>query len=157
MSSDDGLRPLFHANVAADWQAIETGMVGRGIPDSNFCLKAPHRGVEGWLECKWTDGWSVTLRPEQVAWLTRRARAGGRVFVAVRRHHAGGPRRGPPADELWLLGGGSAVELLRDGLRPFLTLPALATSTAPRGALLGRWSGGPRAWDWAAVARLMAR
>lgn len=144
MASDDGgLRGLFrsHLRQHADMQAVETGLIAAGVPDLNYCAS----GAEGWIEMKQTDGWAVTLRPEQVGWLCRRARAGGRVFVAVRRWHDGGPRRGPAADELWLLAGRFAPDLKTMGLE--------WASSSP--ALLGRWHGGPARWDWLAVLRAL--
>lgn len=133
---DGGLRQLFRDNLPqVHWQSVETGATGRGVPDSNGCW----RGREFWVEFKQTEGFAVTLRPEQVAWLTRRARAGGRVFVAVRRRCTAGPRRAR-ADELWLLAGSSAREAKVLGLRG---LPEEAPD-----AVLGSWGGGPSRWSW---------
>lgn len=114
-----------------------------GVPDLNFCID----GVEGWVEMKQTDGWAVTLEPEQVSWLFRRHRNGGRVFVAVRRWHDGGPRRGPACDELWLLRGQYAPDLKTLGLKWAMTSPAL----------LGRWCHGPARWDWDAVRSILVK
>lgn len=78
---DGGLRkefknrlPLFH------WQAIESGLTGQGILDSNFC----YQSIEGWIEFKKTDKNLITLEPEQVGWIANRIRHGGLVKVAVR-------------------------------------------------------------------------
>lgn len=140
MASDGGLRRLFQANLPrAHCQPVETGLISMGVPDMNFCAE----GVEGWVEFKQTDGYAVTLEPEQVSWLSRRARSGGRVFVAVRRWHTGGPRKGPPVDELWLLRGEYAPDLKSLGLR--------WAEQNSRSVLIGRWSGGPARWDWRAV------
>lgn len=139
MSIDGGLRTLFHKNLKQfHWQAIETGGVGMGVPDSNAC--APP-GIEFWVEFKTTDRWSVVLRPEQVGWLLRRSRAGGHTFIATRRAHSGGPRRGAATDELWLHGGHHAAALKAGGLK----------GAQP----LAMWSGGPGAWPWDAVAALL--
>lgn len=138
---DDGLRAIIHTGLpAVHWQAIETGLLARGVPDSNGC----HGGVEFWVECKATEHWAVELQPEQVGWLTRRARAGGRVFVAVRRRFVATTRRSA-ADELWLMRGEYARELKDEGLR-----------CDPR-AVLGSWPGGPRAWCWPEVLALLTR
>jgi hypothetical protein len=135
---DGGLRRLFQQHLPwVHWQAVETGMTGRGIPDLNYCA----RGVEGWVECKQTTGWAVGLRPEQVAWLARRTRAGGRCWVAVRRKCPAGPRR-VVADELWLVPGTHVVPLHREGLRAVLG----------DGGAQGIWVGGPAAWDWREIA-----
>lgn len=135
---DGGLRKLFHTNMPRfHWQAIETGLTGRGIPDSNYC----YTGTEGWVEFKQTKGWAVTLAPEQVAWHLRRRRSGGMTYVAVRRHrHAG--VRAPACDELWLFNGMHARELKAQGI-----VEPLAT---------GVWYGGPGNWDWDSVAAILA-
>jgi hypothetical protein len=122
--------PLFH------WTAVETGAIGQGVPDSNFA----HAGAEGWVEYKQTDGWNVTLRPEQVGWISKRVRHGGRVFIAVRRWHDGGPKKGPPCDELYLLPGSLAALAKAGGLR------------AVESGILGRYEGGPSRWDWVEIA-----
>jgi hypothetical protein len=130
---DDGLRLLFRQRLpAVDWQAIETGGTGKGVPDLNGCMD----GNEVWIEMKMTAHWAVQkMRPEQVAWIERRVRHGGRVFVAVRRAH----------DELWLLAPGAARPLIM-GVR---------LSDLPADLILGRWSGGPARWNWAEVAFLL--
>lgn len=118
---DGGLRQLFRKNLPEfDWTSIETGSTGRGIPDTNAC----GLGTEFWIEFKKTDGWKIGLRPEQIGWITRRARFGGKVFIAVRRKE----------DELWLLGPEAALGNSLKGL-----------SYKPIG------EGGPRRWDWGAV------
>lgn len=127
---DGGLRGLFEQNMRrVHWQAIETGLTGKGVPDLNGCLD----GVDFWVELKQTPEWAVTLEPEQVGWILRRCRKGGRVFIAVRRKCAAGPRR-PAADELWLMAGAEAREAKDGGLR----------AVNP----LGVWTGGPSQWAW---------
>ena len=138
---DDGLRPIMKRNLELlrfHCQSIETGGTGQGIPDTNFCCD----GVEGWYECKATTGWTVDLRPEQIGWIERRLRCGGRVFVAVRRRHLGGARRGAAVDELHLLPGHVARAARLSGLR----------DPEVRSAALGCWVGGPSRWDWQSVA-----
>lgn len=157
MSIDGGLRPIFreHLRSGFHWQSVETGATGLGCPDSNYCGKMAVLGreygintlpetveasvlsAEGWIEYKQTSGWDCTLRPEQVGWNVKRSMMGGRVFVATRRWHEGGPRKGPPVDELWLHWGGHARELKDGGVR---AAPAY-----------GMWHGGPSCWDWDAV------
>jgi len=133
---DGGLRKLVRTHLPmVHWQSIETGGTGRGIPDSNGCF----RGIEFWVEFKQTAGWQVTLRPEQIAWMSRRTRSGGRTFIMLRRQCTLGPRRAA-ADELWLIHGEWAPEIARTGLK-----------TPPAGAVLGWWSGGPAAWPWMKV------
>lgn len=143
MPADAGLRPLFHDRLrrGIHWQAVETGGTGLGIPDSNFCGRDTG---EGWVEHKQTEAWSVGLSAEQVGWHKKRILRGGRVFLAVRRHHAGGPRRGPPVDELWLCSGWWSGHIAREGLR------------CPDVTWLGVWSGGPARWDWEAVREALA-
>ena len=105
-----------------DWTSIETGSTGRGIPDSNGCVD----GIEFWIEFKQTKHWRAGLRPEQVGWLLRRTRAGGRTFVAIRR----------ASDELWLYRGDMAAHLVSRSLKDL------------RLQTLGLWHGGPGAWPW---------
>lgn len=138
MSTDGGLRPLFHSRLKSGfhWQAIETGGTGRGIPDSNFCCG----GVERWVEFKVTDAWAVGLSPEQVAWHTERQARGGVTFVAVRRKHDGGVRKGSAVDELWLYSGRDARRVRADGLR-----------VAP----IAVFEGGPGVWDWERIRRIL--
>mgnify|MGYP000465838860 CR=1 FL=1 len=138
---DGGLRPIFRDKLKKGWhwQSVETGGTGLGVPDSNFCKS----GVERWVEFKQTDAWACTLRPEQVAWHRRRALCGGRSFIAVRRWHDGGPRKGPPVDELWLFYGEDAMRLKDRGL-------------CAEGVVdLGIWKGGPSRWDWDEIGELL--
>ena len=132
---DGGLRPIFGSHLRHfDWQSIESGMTGLGIPDSNYFVD----GIEGWIEYKLSTSNKVKLRPEQVGWLTQRSRFGGRVFIAVRSRHAWGPRKGGAVDELFLLFGRDAKEVLIRGL----AFPPLA-----------RWTGGQARWDWPDIER----
>lgn len=141
---DGNLRAIITERLkGAHVQAIETGGVGAGVPDLNFCIPLPTptsggwRGIEGWIECKRGEGVNgniVKVRPHQIAWIERRARAGGRVFVAVRRR----PLAQPRTDELWLLGPGHVR----------------ATRLIPE-ASLGHWAGGPARWDWAEIAVIL--
>lgn len=142
MSVDGGLRGLFreHLRRGCQWTSIETGGTGRGIPDSYFCFDG---GAVGWLEYKLTEAWSVDLDPEQIAWHTVHAVRGGRSFIAVRRRHDGGPRKGAAVDELWLFPGAMARELKDGGLR----------SQTP----LGVWDRGPARWDWDQVRETLVR
>jgi hypothetical protein len=79
---DGGLLQLFRKHLPEfHWQSVETWSTGQGVPDVNYC----HANVEGWLELKRVTGWRITVSPEQIAWAERRARAGGRVFLACRR------------------------------------------------------------------------
>lgn len=103
---DGGLGALFQKHLPlVHWQRIETGMTGRGIPDLNFCFD----GVEGWIENKITRAYAIAFKPEQVGWLLRRTRAGGRTFVAVRRMTF-------IYDELYLFPGSMAADLKTNGL-----------------------------------------
>lgn len=143
---DDGLRPIFKSNLERmrfHCQSVETGGTGSGVPDTNYCRD----GVEGWIEYKATSGWTVDLRPEQIGWVERRVRCGGRVWIAVRRRHDGGPRRGPPCDELYMFPGALVRPARLEGLR----------STRLAADLFGPLDGGPSRWDWDAVAALLTR
>ena len=139
---DGGLRPLFRERLVSgiDWQSIESALTGGGIPDLNA---KPRGAPEFWLELKQTKEWAVTLEPDQVGWMTRRIRYGGRAFIAVRRRCTAGKRR-VAADDLYLIRGSFAREAKRGGLRGL-----------PPAALLGTWPGGPSGWDWQAVRSLL--
>jgi len=131
---DDGLRSIFHNHLPRiHWQAMELGVVGAGVPDSNFCWS----GVDGWIEYKATADYSVGLEPEQVGWISRRMRAGGRVFIATRRRHDGGPRLGDPVDELWIHEGWDAATLKASGLSS--CPPVLYEEN------------GPSSWNWSLI------
>lgn len=129
---DGGLRKIFHKNLPGHWQAIETGGVGLGIPDSNFCID----GVEGWVEFKSTQGFKVRITAEQVSWIERRHRNGGRVFVAVRRKD----------EELWLFRPLAGRRLLLKGV-----------DKVEKSLILGNWTGGPSNWDWDEVKKILVR
>lgn len=119
------------------WQRIETGGTGRGIPDLNGCMDS----CESWCELKATEAWAVVIRPEQVAWAERRARAGGRVFLITRRMVSSGPRR-KAADEVWIHRGsdmrGVSMHGLKDGPAPIY-----------------RGEGGPANWLWPVIEEIL--
>lgn len=132
--TDGNLRKLFQKHLPeAHWQAVESFSTGQGMPDANYCFPG---GAEGWIENKQTSGWTVDMRPEQIAWLERRSRLGGRTFIAVRRQVPTGPRRGAAVDGLWLYLGSQARELASRGLKN------------PKDEPLFKWSGGPANWNW---------
>lgn len=131
---DGSLRKLFRQQLPGHWQSIETGAVGRGVADSNYCID----GIEGWVEFKQTTGWTVDLRPEQIGWLQRRARAGGRVNIAVRQKARSGPRR-EARDILWLFKGDDAAFWKSNGLSTLTDKEYMMTL------------GGPSVWDWRKV------
>lgn len=137
MTEKDGnLRTLFRNYLPKfHWQTIETGLLGRGVPDSEYC----YCGQSGWVEFKQTEAWAVDLDPEQVGWILRRRRAGGRAMIAVRQRCVAGPRRAA-RDLLWLVRGDYARELKDYGLK------------CDARAVLGAWPGGPVNWPWIEVA-----
>lgn len=138
--TDGNLRQLIQKHIPhVHWQAIETGRTGRGIPDLNYC----NNGIEGWIECKQTSGWKVQVQAEQVAWIERRIRNGGRVYIAVRRKAPSGPRRGPPVDEFMLFNGSLARELKNGPVKHFLAL------------VYGH--GGPSHWPWAGIEQTLLK
>lgn len=143
MADDGGLRPLFRERLVRgfQWTSVETGATVAGVPDAEFCAEG---GVQGWVEFKATDAWSVWLRTKQISWHTERYLRGGWSVIATRRRHEGGPRRGPPVDELWLHAGRWAARLRAEGLRG--DIPAL-----------GVWEGGPSRWDWEGVRAALLR
>lgn len=134
--SDDGLRGEFCARLPqVHWVRIETGMTEPGVPD----LNGAWQDYEFWVECKSTRGWVVSsFAAAQVGWLERRARAGGRCFVAVRQRNAVGTR-----DDLWLFGHSAARRLI---------VGERVDEVTPR---YGTWKGGPSQWDWPRVLQLL--
>ena len=140
-SADNGLRPEMrtHLRPLGFWvTTIETGLVTQGVPDFNYMVSG---GVEGWVECKATDGWAVKFRPMQVGWHERRYRMGGRSWIAIRRQTKGGPRSGPAVDELYLVPGSYVIELRDQGV------------DCGRARFCG--GNGPSHWDWDEVQRLL--
>jgi Holliday junction resolvase len=104
---DGGLRATFRAKLPdIHWQAVESKLTGKGIPDANYCAE----GIEGWVEFKKTSGWKIGLRTEQTSWIEKRARFGGNVFIAVRRK----------GTELWLCGPEHARGNTLKGITPIL-------------------------------------
>jgi hypothetical protein len=132
-SPDDGLRSILRARLPmVQWTSIETGMTQGGVPDLEGC----YQGAQTWVECKATRAWAVKFSSsEQVGWHLRRAREGGSSWIAVRRRHEGGPRLGPPVDELWLVPGREALGLSVNGLNDGWMF----------------WGGSPSRWDWGSI------
>lgn len=138
MADDGNLRPIFRDHLRHfHWSTIETGWTQMGIPDAEFA----YQGAQAWIEFKQTEAWGCTLKPEQVGWHVRRHIEGGRSFIATRRWHDGGPRKGPAVDELWLHEGRHARELKTGGL-----------TIVP---VLGSWKGGPPNWDWTMIEHIL--
>jgi len=137
MARDGGLRPLFVERIkSAHWQSVETWSTGQGVPDVNVCL----RGVETWVEFKTTATNAVRISTEQVGWIERRLRAGGRVLVIVRWKCLAGLRR-QPRDELWIFAGAEVRALMLGGISAAVSL--------------AHWDGGPKAWDWDMIERML--
>jgi hypothetical protein len=107
------------------------------VPDCNGC----EAGSEFWIENKQTNGWKFGYGSEQIGWTERRLRAGGRVFLAVRRQTTAGPRKGAAVDQLWFTTG--------DQFR-FAALGGLEAA---------RWlvkaDGGPENWPWEEIRHLL--
>jgi len=137
---DGDLHKLFrHYIPAADWQRIESGAIGIGVPDLNGCLSS----VEVWIENKKTTTWKVhNIQPAQVAWIERRARKGGRVFVAVRQLSASVSK---PRDSLWLLSWRAPRFLIQGG--SLMGLPPEDVHVLS--------AGGPAKWDWRDVENIL--
>jgi hypothetical protein len=125
---DGDLRILFRRNIpAVHWLSVETAGTEAGVPDMNGC----YGGREFWVETKACTANAVRIAPAQVGWHSRRHRAGGSSFFAVRRKR-----------EALLLFSGKHAEKLRDG--GLSSIPAL-----------GSWEGGPSSWDWLEVLYLL--
>jgi hypothetical protein len=138
MARDGGLRSLFAEHIkTAHWQAIETWSTGQGVPDVNVCLNS----TETWIEFKATATNALRISTEQVGWIERRLRAGGRVLVIVRWRCDAGPRR-QARDELLIFAGADVRALMLGGI----------SAAVP----LARWDGGPRAWNWDTIAGMLA-
>jgi len=137
MARDGGLRPLFAERIkGAHWCAIETWSTGSGVPDCNVCFK----GTETWIEFKVTATNAVRISTEQIGWIERRIRAGGRVLVIVRYKCLAGLRR-QARDELWIFQGAYVRTLALGGI----------SAAVP----LDHWAGGPRGWDWDAIEMIL--
>jgi Holliday junction resolvase len=129
MTIDGGLSGIFQSHLpkGIHWVRIESGFTMRGIPDANYCFNKK----EGWVEFKVTHGNIVGLRPEQVGWLLRRSRAGGRCNIAVR-------KKTRSVDELYLIPGKDADRVKETGLKEILTGWCI-------------WDGGPANWNWKTI------
>jgi hypothetical protein len=130
VTTDGGLRPIFRKKFQDwHWTSIETGLVSPGTPDAEFCAPG---GISGWIEFKQTSGWAIKFQPLQIPWIHRRARLGGRVFIAVRRKK----------DELFVIEGSRILELEEYGLKKFSPIEGI----------------GARNWNWDEVeSRLLSK
>lgn len=142
MARDGGLTKLFVSKLGTfgHFQTVETGGTGQGVPDLNYNIG----GFEGWIEMKTTGTNRIpSLEAHQVAWAERRGRAGGKVFLAVRKKHDGGARLGAPIDHLVLFNAvNSSRIILEHGMNmatPLYVSPA----------------NGPKSWDWDAVRKIL--
>lgn len=137
MARDGGLRQLFTKHIKnAHWQAVETWSTGQGVPDVNVCMN----GHETWIEFKTTATNALRISSEQVGWIERRLRAGGRVLVIVRWRCLAGLRR-QARDELLIFDGANVRALMVGGISAAIPIE--------------RWDGGPSYWDWDAVAKII--
>jgi hypothetical protein len=128
--SDGELRKQFRAHLpAVHWSSIESGLTEPGVPDLNGCVE----GVDFWVENKKTKAWAVQVQSVQVGWHLRHTKDGGRTFFAIRRMAKVGPRKAA-ADELYIVDGMFARELMKSGLKG---TPIIAS-----------FSGGPARWNW---------
>tara|TARA_R110000765_G_scaffold19517_6_gene51134 strand:+ start:3553 stop:3969 length:417 start_codon:yes stop_codon:yes gene_type:complete len=113
MARDEkGFKKLFVGHLGTDvhYQHIETGSVGTGIPDTNFC----HEGREQWIEFKVVVGKQVGLMPTQVAWIWKRTKAGGHVWVIARDKYDG-VRKGK-GDTIYMWPGAEVREVKEHGV-----------------------------------------
>ncbi|MDE2106255.1 MAG: hypothetical protein KGL39_54045 [Patescibacteria group bacterium] len=125
-AKDGGLRQKFREHFPLwQWTTVETGIVSPGTPDAEFCAPG---GTSGWVEFKKTDGWKITFEPLQPAWIHKRARLGGRVFVAVVRKKT----------ELFVLHGVEIARLVEEGVKGRQPINRIG-----------------RSWDWAEVEKIL--
>ena len=141
--ADDGLRRIVQDYLPKPmwlWTPIESGGTHQGVPDSHWAHPASQ--TSGWIEHKATDGWAVTVRPHQIAWMSRHAAAGVRVHVLVRARGVGSAAgRG---DALWVLAGRCVGRLAEGGLEGL-----------DHGDVLLRCAGRPAQWDWPALGNIL--
>lgn len=131
MPSESDFRRLFRKYLPqVHWATVESRTTESGIPDINGALQ----GAEFWIECKVVKAFAVNLRPMQMAWILRRVRHGGNVFIAVRKKNS-------IVDELYLIDGKYVKELNEKGLHEFKCIGG----------------GGPGQWPWAVVASMLCR
>lgn len=134
---DGDLRSLFRQRLPQfQWTSVETAGTASGVPDSEYCAQ---NGTQGWVEFKHTNIYYVNISPFQVAWLMRRCRYGGNAWIAVRRTPQS--KRDWGVDELWLMRGDQAEELLKKGLE---------------GIYADCWEGGPSKWNYQQIAELLS-
>jgi Holliday junction resolvase len=130
MPSESDFRRLFRKFLPqVHWATVESRATESGIPDINGCIA----GSEFWLECKLTKAYAVVMRPMQIAWILRRVRHGGKVFIAVRKKNS-------KVDELYLIDGAYVKTLHEKGLH----------GIEPIGI------DGPKSWSWSVVAGRLA-
>jgi hypothetical protein len=131
------MRKFFKEHIPeAHIVSIESWTTEKGVPDMNVCLN----GHQLWVENKLTYFWKPTVIPEQIAWTERHLRAGGIVYIAVRRIYKGSPTEAPD-DQLYFLHGKDIRLLHENGLRG---VPHLLFC-----------SGGPTNWDWQGVKQIL--
>lgn len=141
--ADGGLRKVFQTFLPKPdwkWSPIETGGTHNGVPDSFFAhtkLK-----VNGWVECKATDGWAVKFEPHQLAWIPTHVAAGVSVWVAIYARGVGSG--GGKGSALWLAAGHLADVISRTGLNGI-----------PKESYEGIWYGAPRTWDWKKIGEIL--
>jgi len=99
-----------HLPPDIDYQRIETGGTGLGIPDVNIC----DAGRECWVETKIVDGNRVKLSPEQVAWHWRRTRVGGKTWILARKKQE--RANGTTIDDIYLWPGHRAPQVKEKGI-----------------------------------------
>lgn len=140
--SDGGLRQIFQKHIPEFfWQSIESGMTGKGIPDTYYCAKG---NLSGWIECKKTSANAVGIDPMQVAWAEKLWRKNGRCWLAVRVYCKAGKRR-KAKDELWIFHGEGTRWCMLGGI-----------SAVPSLFIKGHWTGGPKRWDWKRIREILA-
>jgi len=80
------------------------------------------------VEFKKVEGWKITFEPLQPAWINKRSRLGGRVFVAVRRK----------LTELYVIPGSEILRMIEVGVKGREPIKRIG-----------------RSWDWEQVEKIL--
>ncbi len=137
---DDGLRSIIMKHIKdVHWTPIESSVTISGIAD----LHGLYNSIDAWVETKRIYGYQIRTKPAQIGWHARRAREGGRCFIACRRRHLYKGTQTDGIDEMYLYSGADLEQLAEVGVRG--NVPCL-----------GHWTGGPTyGWNWREIKTIL--